>query len=319
MDRSTRPAGAASPVTEQRNPRTVDIDVLPTLEVLRLLNYEDASVPVAVEKVLPVLADLVDAAAGRVRRGGRLHYFGAGTSGRIAVLDAAELPPTFGVDRNFATAHLAGGEEAIRSAVENAEDDRGAGRGAASTLSSEDIAIGVSASGSAPYVAAALEHAGELGALTALVSSNPAAALGQLVDYHLAADTGPEALTGSTRLKAGTAAKLMLNGLSTALMVRLGRTYSNMMVDMVATNQKLRHRLVRILVQATGADEQDCRRALAEAGDDVKVALVMMLSSSTAPAAKQALLGAGGQARAALAALGSVPAGSAGGSMAAKA
>ncbi|MDA8303204.1 MAG: N-acetylmuramic acid 6-phosphate etherase [Actinomycetota bacterium] len=303
---------AAGAVTEQRNPRTTDIDVVPTLEVLRLLNGEDARVPTAVEKVLPQLAELVDAAAERVRRGGRLHYFGAGTSGRIAMLDAAELPPTFGVGPGFATAHLAGGEAATRLAVENAEDDLGAGRAAAEALGPEDVALGISASGSAPYVAAALERARERGALTALVSSNPGAPLGGSVDYHLAVDTGPEALTGSTRLKAGTAAKLVLNGFSTALMVRLGRCYSNMMVDVVPTNQKLRRRLVRILVQATGADEEAAREALSRAGDDVKVALVSMLGASPAPAARRALEEAGGQVRAALARL--APAGAEGAS-----
>jgi len=295
---------ALSPVTEQRNPRTSEIDVLPTVEVLRLLNSEDAGVPSAVEEVLPVLAELVDAAVERAQRGGRVHYFGAGTSGRIAMLDAAELPPTFGVEPGFATAHLAGGEAATRLAVENAEDDLGAGRSAAQALGPDDIAIGVSASGSAPYVSAALQRARENGALTALITSNPDAALGELVDYHLAADTGPEALTGSTRLKAGTAAKLMLNGFSTALMVRLGRSYSNMMVDMVPTNQKLRHRTVRILVQATGADETTSRDALVESGDNLKVALVAMLSGSPARASAEALEQAGGHVRAALSLLG---------------
>ena len=301
---------AVSAVTEQRNPRTTDIDVVPTLEVLRLLNREDARVPTAVGKVLPQLAELVEAAAERVRRGGHLHYFGAGTSGRIAMLDAAELPPTFGVEPSFATAHLAGGEAATRLAVENAEDDLDAGRAAAEALGPEDIAVGISASGSAPFVAAALERAHQRGALTALVSSNPGAPLGRSVDYHLAVDTGPEALTGSTRLKAGTAAKLVLNGFSTALMVRLGRCYSNMMVDVVPTNQKLRRRLVRILVQATGADEDAARQALTQAGDDVKVALVSMLSASPPPAARRALEEAGGQVRAALALL--APAGTEG-------
>ena len=310
---SPGPDGASiGPVTEQRNPRTSEIDVLPTLEVLRLLNSEDARVPPAVEKILPVLAKLVDAAVDRTRRGGRLHYFGAGTSGRIAMLDAAELPPTFGVEPGFATAHLAGGENAARLAVENAEYDFDAGRSAAQDLGPNDIAIGVSASGSAPYVAAALKRAHEKGALTALVSSNPAAPLGKLVDFHLAADTGPEAVTGSTRLKAGTAAKLTLNGFSTALMVRLGRSYSNMMVDMVPTNQKLRGRLVRILVQATEADEESSREALSEADDNLKVALVMLLSGSPTRAAREALEQAGGQVRSALALLGTAGTTSAG-------
>ncbi len=297
---------AALPITEQRNPRTLDIDTLPSLDILRLLNAEDARVPAAVAEALPAIAGLVDATEQRVRSGGRLHYFGAGTSGRIAMLDAAELPPTFGVEQGFATAHLAGGEAATYAAVEDAEDDLNAGRAEADGLRPEDVAIGVSASGSAPYVAAALERARERGALTALVSSNPGAPLGQLVDFHIAAHTGPEALTGSTRLKAGTAAKLVLNGFSTALMVRLGHCYSNMMVDLVPTNQKLRHRLVRILMQTTGGDETACQRALSEADDDVKVALVVMLAGASAPEAKSALAASGGRVRAALATLGPV-------------
>lgn len=304
---TTGPTGtvqAPGPVTEQRNPRTLDIDTLPSLEILRLLNAEDARVPIAVAEVLPALAGLVDAAEERVRRGGRLHYFGAGTSGRIAMLDAAELPPTFGVEQGFATAHLAGGEAATYAAVEDAEDDLSAGRQAADSLERDDVAIGVSASGSAPYVAAALERAGERGALTALVSSNPVAALGKRAHFHIAVNTGPEALTGSTRLKAGTAAKLVLNGFSTALMVRLGHCYSNMMVDLVPTNQKLRRRLVRILMQATGADEEACQRALSNAGDDVKVALVVMLAETAPAEAKAALAANGGRVRAALGALG---------------
>lgn len=302
---SPKPDGTAlAAVTERRNPRTSDIDIVPTLEVLRLLNDEDARVPAAVARLLPTLAELVDAAVERVRRGGRLHYFGAGTSGRLAMLDAAELPPTFGVEPEFATAHLAGGEIAARLAVENAEDDSGAGRLAAQGLGPDDIAIGISASGAAPYVSGAIERARESGALTALVSSNPAAPLGKLVDYHLAADTGPEAIMGSTRLKAGTATKLVLNGFSTALMVRLGRSYSNMMVDMVPTNRKLQHRLVWMLVQATGADEQASRAALSQAGDNLKIALVSMLSGSPAEAASEALEQTGGQVRPALALLG---------------
>jgi N-acetylmuramic acid 6-phosphate etherase len=299
--------GRQVPATEQRNPRTADIDTLPTLDVLRLLNAEDATVPAAVAPVLPQLAELVDAALARVRRGGRLHYFGAGSSGRIAMLDAAELRPTFGVPGNFATAHLAGGDQAVRRAVEDAEDDAEAGAAAGRLAGPDDIAIGLSASGSAPYVVAALAQARRRGSLTALVSANPAVPPGTQVDWHLAVDTGPEPLAGSTRMKAGTAEKLLLNSFSTALMIRLGRSYSNVLVDLVASNAKLRKRLVTILMQTTGADEAACRRALAAADDDVKVALVTMLGDSDPASARLALRDGDGQVRSALAVLGEHP------------
>lgn len=314
MSSSGDHSGILEPVTEQRNTHTFEIDIVPTLQVLRLLNDEDVRVPAAVERLLPAIAELVDAAVERVRKGGRVHYFGAGTSGRLAMLDAAELPPTFGVGPEFATAHLAGGETAARLAVEDAEDDSSAGQLAAQDLGPYDIAIGISASGSAPYVAAALKCAHENGALTALISSNPTAVLGGLVDHHLAADTGPEAITGSTRLKAGTAAKLVLNGFSTALMIRLGRCYSNMMVDMVPTNRKLRQRVIRMLAEATGSDEDASQKALTDAGNNLKVALVTMLSGSPVRGAAEALEKAGGQVRAAVALLQAPSASSAGAS-----
>ncbi len=306
-------AAKAGPLamTEERNPRTLSIDEVPTLEVLYLLNAEDSLVPAAVAAVLPQLAQLVDAALPRLNSGGRLHYFGAGTSGRIAMLDAAELPPTFGVAADFATAHIAGGDPAIRSTVEDAEDDREAGRAAAGPVGPEDVAIGVSASGSAPYVAAAMTAARQRGALTALVSSRPGCALGDQLDFHLAVDTGPEALTGSTRLKAGSAAKLVLNGFSTAIMVRLGHCYSNVMVDVVPSNHKLRERLVRMLVQVTGSEEAHCRQALVSADGDVKVALVSMLSGAGPRPARDALAQVGGQVRQALAGLEAGPTGGA--------
>jgi N-acetylmuramic acid 6-phosphate etherase len=295
-------------VTEQRNPRTLDIDTLPTLEVLRLLNAEDARVPDAVAATLPRLAALVDAAVSRVHLGGRLHYFGAGSAGRIAVLDAAELPPTFGVAGDFVTAHLAGGDEAVRRAVEDAEDDVAAGTEAGRLVGPDDVAIGVSASASAAYVAAALAAARRRGALTALVTADPGAELAGQVDLVVAVETGPEAIAGSTRLKAGTAQKLVLNGFSTALMVRLGHCYSNVMVDMVATNRKLRGRQLRILTQTTGADVATCRAALAAAEGDLKVALVATLAGAEAAAARAALVAGGGLVRVALELLASDPA-----------
>jgi N-acetylmuramic acid 6-phosphate etherase len=286
--------------TEERNPRTVDIDQLPTLEVLRLLNAEDAWVPVAVQAVLPALADAVDLTVAALRAGGRLQYFGAGTSGRIALLDAAELRPTFGLESGRVLAHLAGGAGAVFAAVEEAEDDEAAGAAAGAGVAAADIAVGLTASGRTPYVAGALRAARAAGARTVLVSANPHAPLAALADVHVGVDTGPEAIAGSTRMKAGTAQKLVLNALSTAAMIRLGRTYSNLMTDMLAINGKLRSRQVRMLAQATGADLTACADALSRAGGESKVALVTLLAPVTAEQARLALAGTGGQVRDAL-------------------
>jgi N-acetylmuramic acid 6-phosphate etherase len=303
----TDPLGGppTDPPTEERNPRTAAIDELPTLDVLRLLNAEDATVPAAVAAALPRLADAVELAVAALAGGRRLHYFGAGTSGRIAVLDAAELPPTFGLESGQVVAHLAGGPRALTNPSEAAEDDRDGGEAAASDVGAGDVAVGVSASGGTPYVAGALRAARARGAGTVLVSANPRALLAPLADVHVAVDTGPEAITGSTRLKAGTAQKLVLNSLSTAVMVRLGRTYSNFMIDMVASNEKLRARQVRMLAQATGADPDACRTALARADGDPKVALVTLLSPVTAQQARRTLANTDGQVRRALRAIGS--------------
>ncbi|GAA1821919.1 N-acetylmuramic acid 6-phosphate etherase [Planosporangium flavigriseum] len=280
--------------TEERNPRTVAIDQVPTFEVLRLLNAEDATVAEAVAAALPRLADAVDLAVAALAGGRRLHYFGAGTSGRIAILDAAELPPTFGLEPERVVAHLAGGPHALTNPSEAAEDDRDGGETAASEVESGDVAVGVTASGRTPYVAGALHGARARGAGTVLVSANPQAPLRVLADVHVAVDTGPEAITGSTRLKAGTAQKLVLNSLSTAVLVRLGRTYSNFMIDMVVSNEKLRVRQLRMLAEATGADPDACRAALVRADGDPKVALVTLLSPADPDRARRALVEAGG-------------------------
>lgn len=286
--------------TEERLSASIGIDRLPTLEILTLLNAEDAAVATAVAEVIPELAVLVDAALARIRLGGSVHYFGAGTSGRLAVLDAAELRPTYNVPPGLVVAHHAGGLPALVDAVENVEDDLGLGRLEADGLEATDIAIGLTASGRTPFVAGALERARELGALTALITANPDAEIAHLADHLLAPATGPEAVTGSTRLKAGTAQKLVLNGFSTALMIRLGRTWSNLMVDVVATNAKLRARLVRILREATGVDDAEARRALAEAGGELKPALLHLLSGVPADEARTLLATHGGSVAAAL-------------------
>jgi N-acetylmuramic acid 6-phosphate etherase len=293
--------------TEQRNPRTTDIDIVPTEEILRLLHAEDATVPGAVAGALPVLALVVDRVVDCVRAGGRVHYFGAGTSGRMAVLDAAEVVPTFGLDPGVFVAHHAGGDRAFSAAIENVEDDVSLGEHDAGTVTAADIAVGITASGRTPYVAGALRAAHQAGAITVLVSSNPGAQLASLADYLVVADTGPEAIAGSTRLKAATAQKLLLNALSTAAMVRLGRTYSNLMVSLSGTNAKLRARQLRILMEATGADELTCGAQLARCDGDLKLALLCLLSGKEPAEAARLLDAAGGSVRGALAAPGLAP------------
>ncbi|MBC9820990.1 N-acetylmuramic acid 6-phosphate etherase [Terrabacter sp. MAHUQ-38] len=290
--------------TEQRHPGTRSIDTQTSLDILRALNAEDATVAGAVSEVLPELARLVDRAVESLRAGGTVHYFGAGTSGRLAVLDAAELRPTFNAPAGLVVAHHAGGPAALVEPVENVEDDVELGRSEAEALVAGDIAIGLTASGRTPFVAGALARARELGAVTALVTANPAAELAVHADHLLAARTGAEALTGSTRLKAGTAQKLILNSFSTAVMIRLGRTWSNFMVDVVATNAKLRGRVVRILQEATGADAERARRALDDADGELKPALLAMLAGADVATAREALAEHDGSVAQALAALG---------------
>ncbi|GGM99883.1 N-acetylmuramic acid 6-phosphate etherase [Terrabacter tumescens] len=290
--------------TEERHPGTTSIDTHTSLDILRALNAEDATVARAVSEVLPDLARLVDLAVESLRAGGTVHYFGAGTSGRLAVLDAAELRPTFNAPAGLVVAHHAGGPEALLQAIENVEDDFDLGRSEADALRPGDIAIGLTASGRTPFVAGALARAREVGAVTALVTANPAAELAVHADILLAVRTGPEALTGSTRLKAGTAQKLVLNSFSTAVMIRLGRTWSNLMVDVVATNAKLRGRVLRILREATGADADQARDALDAADGELKPALLSMLAGVDATTARDAISAHDGSVARALASLG---------------
>lgn len=291
--------------TELRNDGTRDIDQLSTLDVLRAINAEDATVPGAVAAVLPQLARLVDYAVEALRAGRRVHYVGAGTSGRLAVLDAAELVPTFNIPAEWFVAHHAGGVPALFAAVENAEDDAAAGsREMEKHAGAGDVVIGLTASGRTPFVVGAVTAARRAGARTGLVSANPDAAANADVDVVIAVDTGPEVIAGSTRMKAGTAQKLVLTAFSTAVMVRFGRTYSNLMVSMKATNAKLRGRTLRILREATGASDEDCAVALTAADGDLKVALVHLLSGADTPTAAAALAKANGYVRGALTALG---------------
>lgn len=260
-----------------------------TLELLAALNREDARVATAVRQILPALAVVVDRAVEQIRAGGTVHYFGAGTSGRLAVIDAAELMPTFNVPDGLFVAHHAGGARALLKAIENVEDNAVLGAQEASVVEPQDVVIGITASGRTPYVAGALSVARAKGALTVLITANPQAELAGPGVHLLAVDTGPEVIMGSTRLKAGTAQKLVLNGFSTAVMIRLGHTWSNLMVDLVATNAKLRGRVVRILCEATGADEITARHALELASGELKPALVSLLAGVGPELAKAAL------------------------------
>ncbi|TCP56859.1 N-acetylmuramic acid 6-phosphate etherase [Tamaricihabitans halophyticus] len=296
--------------TEIRNSRTFDIDELSTEDILRKLSDEDRLVPSAVAAVLGELAVAVDLATEALRGGGRVHYIGAGTSGRLASLDAAELAPTFNVPDDWFHAHHAGGRNALASAVEGAEDNAEAG---AATMREHvragDFVLGLTASGRTPYVLGALRTARELGARTGLVFGNPRLrdSLDAEVDVLIAPDTGPEAIAGSTRMKAGTAQKLILTSFSTAVMIKLGRTYSNLMVSVRATNEKLRGRTQRILAEATGLPIEECAATLEDAGGDLKLALVQLLSGVELRQADIALHEADGHVREALDWLNSTP------------
>ena len=288
--------------TEQRNPRTADIDTLETRELLQRINEEDAQVPAAVATQIPAIAQAVDAIVERIRAGGRLIYIGAGTSGRLGVLDASECPPTFSTPPGLVVGLIAGGDRALRHAVEAVEDDPEAGAAALREigLTANDAVVGIAASGRTPFVLGAVAWANEVGALTIGICNTEGAALANVVRIPIVVVTGPEVITGSTRLKAGTAQKLVLNMLSTATMVRLGKTYGNLMVDVQPTNQKLRARAVRIVREATGIDEQEAVRALERAGGEVKTAIVSILLGVPPRAARERLAQTGGRVRDAL-------------------
>ena len=249
--------------TEARNPRASDLASLSTRQILELMNDEDATVPGAVRRALPQIERAVEAIVASFGRGGRLRYVGAGTSGRLGVLDASEAPPTFGVDEDIVRGLIAGGDEALRHSVEGAEDDAGSGsRDARERVRSGDVVVGISASGRARYVIGALVMAREIGATTVALTCDASAPLVTNADIVIAVDVGPEVLAGSSRLKAGTATKLVLNMLTTAAMVRAGRTHGDLMVDLRATNTKLRERAVRMVRDATGLDEAAARERL---------------------------------------------------------
>ncbi len=286
--------------TERPNPHTRDIDRLTTLGVVEALNAEDLTVAAAVHEALPELARAVDVALERWRQGGRIILFGAGTSGRLATLDAAELGPTFGVPTERYTARMAGGAGAFLKSVEGAEDDAEAGAQAADDLAQVDVAFGIAASGRTPWVLAAMRRARARGAATIGLACVPRPEIADCVDALIVVDTGPEAVSGSTRLKAGTAQKLVLNGFSTALMIRLGKVYSNLMVDVQATNAKLRRRAVRLVEQAVNVDAARAEQAVAEASGSVKTAIAMVGLNVSADEATRRLARADGYLRAVL-------------------
>ncbi|MFC7218739.1 N-acetylmuramic acid 6-phosphate etherase [Streptomyces polyrhachis] len=288
--------------TEAFRPELSEIDRLPTLEIARLMNGEDASVAAAVARRLPEIAAAIDAAAERMARGGRLVYLGAGTAGRLGVVDASECPPTFATDPSRVVGLIAGGETAIRSAVEGAEDSRELAAEALDALGvgPDDTVVGISASGRTPYAVGGVEHARALGALTVGLSCNAGSALAAAADHGIEVVTGPELIAGSTRLKAGTAQKLVLNMISTLTMIRLGKTYGNLMVDVRASNEKLRARSRRIVALATGAAEEEVERALAATDGEVKPAILTLLASVDGPTAVELLAASGGHLRAAL-------------------
>jgi N-acetylmuramic acid 6-phosphate etherase len=288
--------------TEHRNHASRGLDRLSTEAILRLMNREDRKVAVSVGREIPSIARAVDAIVASIRKGGRLFYVGAGSSGRLAVLDAAECPPTFGVPPNIVQALIAGGQRAVTGAVEGAEDSApSAVRDLrAKKVTHDDVVVGIAASGTTPYVLSALAFARKRGATTVAVTSNRKAPIARDAQIVIAAEVGPEVVTGSTRLKAGTSQKLVLNMLSTAAMVRLGHVYENLMIDVALTNQKLRQRGLRILTDASGAHSSAAEHALRQSGHDLRVALVMLKNGVDAKGARTRLALAKGNLRQAL-------------------
>jgi N-acetylmuramic acid 6-phosphate etherase len=289
-------------LTELRNPASRNLDRMTALQIVRLMNREDRKVAAAVGRELPTIARAVDAIVARMQTGGRLIYVGAGSSGRIAVVDASECPPTFGTSPGLVRALIAGGKKAMTKPVEGAEDSRSNAVRDLKRLKPKaaDTVVGIAASGSTPYVVAAVAFAKKRKALTIGISSNRNSLLGKTAAIAITLRVGPEVLTGSTRLKAGTAQKMVLNMLSTAVMVRLGHGYDNLMIDLVLTNQKLRHRVKRILMESSGKDVSAVEHALRQSEHNLRLALIMLKRGLTAQKAKRQLAAAQGDLRRAL-------------------
>lgn len=289
-------------MTETRNPDTMTLDQMSALELVTAMNREDHKVPEAIASALPQIAATVEVVEQAFRKGGRLFYLGAGTSGRLGVLDASECPPTFGVDPGMVVGLIAGGDRALRFPVEGAEDDRSLGRQDLmdQNLCPLDVVIGIAASGRTPYVLGALDYARSVGCKTAAIACNLHSAIGQAADLAIEVPVGPEVLTGSTRLKAGSAQKMVLNMITTGAMVRTGKAYQNLMVDVVQSNEKLRTRAENIVMAATDVSREQARRTIDEANGKVKLAITMILTGKDATAAQTLLDQSGGSVHEAL-------------------
>lgn len=288
--------------TETRNERTTDLDMMSPLEIVTVMNEEDAKIPLAIKEVLPQIAQAVQWVTNSLRADGRLIYMGAGTSGRLGVLDAVECPPTFGVSPDLIVGLIAGGESAFVKAVEGAEDSRTMGVDDLKNLNlcPQDVVIGIAASGRTPYVIAGLEYAKSLGCHTVAIACNRGSAIGKAAELAIEPVVGPEVLTGSTRLKAGTAQKMVLNMISTASMVGIGKAYHNLMVDVMQTNEKLQVRAQNILMEATDVNRETAKNLLKQAGGSVKLAVVMALLGCDAEQAQDKLNSTQGHVRGAL-------------------
>ncbi|MDO9955654.1 N-acetylmuramic acid 6-phosphate etherase [Glaesserella parasuis] len=278
-------------ITEQRNPNSMQIDTLSAYEIVQIINNEDKQVPLVIEKVLPQIAQAVEKIVEAFQQGGRLVYIGAGTSGRLGVLDASECPPTFGVSPEMVKGIIAGGERALRHPIEGAEDNKEAGKQdlQAVEFSQKDVLVGIAASGRTPYVLGALAYAKQLGATTVSIASNPNSAMSQIADIVIDTVVGAEVLTGSSRMKSGTAQKLVLNMLTTASMILIGKCYQNLMVDMQASNQKLVARAIRIVMQATECSREIAETTLVLAENNAKLAIMMILADLDKDGAEQLL------------------------------
>ena len=288
--------------TEKRNQNTMDLDIMSPLEVITVMNQEDAKVPAAITPALPSIAQCVSWAIESIEAGGRIIYMGAGTSGRLGVLDAVECPPTFGVSPDVVVGLIAGGDNAFVKAKEGAEDSRELGRQDLLNidLQKRDIVIGIAASGRTPYVLGGLAYAKEVGCRTVAISCNPGSAIGAAAELAIEVVPGPECLTGSTRLKAGTCQKLILNMISTATMVGCGKAYQNLMVDVMQTNEKLVVRARNIVMEATGCDQETAIDKLAQADGNAKTAITMILADCDVTEARERLAKAKGHVREAI-------------------
>ena len=282
-------------ITEQINADTVDIDLADGKQIARMLNAEGKKVALAVEKIVPQIGDAIEKIAERLKNGGRMAYFGSGTSGRIGILDASEMPPTFGAAPDLIQGYISGGEQAIRFAVENAEDKAELAEDDLMTFNPQknDVVVAISASGNPQYTLRILELARQKGILTIAVTSNPAAKFKPFADVFLCAEVGPEAVSGSSRLKSGTAQKMILNMLSTGAMIKIGKTYKNYMVDVQIHNQKLRQRAINYVCDITGVDEKTAQKVL-QTAENVKTACVMIAKNCSQAAAEEMLRQNGG-------------------------